>query len=200
MEKSLLHRKDGIILTAIEVIDELGLQGLSTREMARRQGISEGTLFKHFKTKNDIILAVLEYFSQYDSEIIYSTKIKKLKPKEAIIYFICAYAEYYQSYPAITAIGQAYDMLRRNPQLSMKVEDIVANRFSFLTETIQAAQKIGEINPTIDSENLTHIIMGSFQSICLKWRFSNYQFSLKERIISTLEMVLTAFNEGEQSK
>ncbi|HWQ42004.1 MAG TPA: helix-turn-helix domain-containing protein [Desulfosporosinus sp.] len=53
----------------IEVIDEQGLQGLTTREVAKKQDISESTIFKHYKSKNELILAVLDYFSQYDQAI-----------------------------------------------------------------------------------------------------------------------------------
>jgi Transcriptional regulator len=46
-----IKRKDRIILTCIEIISDLGFQGLSTKEITQRQNISDGTLYKHFKRK-----------------------------------------------------------------------------------------------------------------------------------------------------
>ena len=37
MHNNFLKRKDGIILTSVEIIDQLGVQGLTIREIASRQ-------------------------------------------------------------------------------------------------------------------------------------------------------------------
>ena len=106
MRESILHRKERLIITAIEVIDELGIQGLSTREIARRQDVSEATLFRHYKNKNELLLGVLDHFSKFDNEILQSAKLKNLSAEEAIVYFITSTVEYYENYPAITSIMQ----------------------------------------------------------------------------------------------
>ncbi|HYE83493.1 MAG TPA: TetR/AcrR family transcriptional regulator [Clostridia bacterium] len=194
MDKSLLHRKEAIIVTSIEVINDYGIQGLSTREVANRQGISEGTIFKHFRTKNELILAILDHYSQYDVDIVESIKLKKLKPKAAIIYFINAFAGYYQNYPQITAITQTYDVLSHDPKLEDKIKGIFMNRYGFFEATIAEGQKTGEITQSIDSEKLAGIIWGSFSTACLRWRLSGYNFPLKDYILTTIETVLKAFS------
>ncbi|MBB6216225.1 AcrR family transcriptional regulator [Anaerosolibacter carboniphilus] len=191
--EALLHRKESIILTAVEIIHELGIQGLSTREIARRQEISEGAIFKHFKNKNEILLGVLEHYSQYDTDIIESIAMKSLKPIEAIKYFVRAYAEYYENYPAITAIAQAYDVFSCDPKLAWKIKDIFDIRNQFIVKMVGEAQAAGEILPHVNIENLSDVIVGLCNSICLKWRLNHFNFSLKERTLSTLEMILSAF-------
>ena len=193
MGNTLLHRKEAIILTTIEVINEFGIQGFSTREVAKRQGISEGTIFKHFKSKNKLMLAILDHYSQYDADIIESIMLKKLRPIESINYLINVYAEYYQNYPQITAITQAYDVLSCDPELTSKVKEIFSNRSVFMKALIDAAQKAGEISASIESEKLSDIIWGSIMTICLKWRLSGYDFPLKEYILTTIKMILDAF-------
>lgn len=195
MEKQLLHRKEAIVLTSIDVINEFGIQGLSTREVARRQGISEATIFKHFKTKNELMLAILEHYSQYDADIEESIKLKELKPIEAITYFVNAYAEYYQNYPQITSITQAYDTLSYDPELEDKIKRIFLNRSDYMNMLIAEAQKSGEISKSLYSEKLSHIILGSFTDVCLKWRLCGFDFPLKEYVLSTTKMILNAFNK-----
>ncbi len=195
MVHSLLHRREAIILTSVDIIDELGIQGLSTREVARRQDISEGTIFKHFRNKNELMIAILEHYSKYDADIAESIKLKDLKPLEAVKYYVNAYAEYYQNYPQMTAIEQAYDILSCDPLLRDKVNLIFQIRSVFLDLLIKEASKYGEIYPGIDTEKLADIIWGSFRGICLKWRLNSYGFGLKEYILSTLEMILNAFSK-----
>lgn len=190
---SVLHRKISIVLTTIDFINEFGIQHVSTREVAKRLGISESTIFKHFKTKNELLLAVLEHYSQYDSDIIISAGQKKEDFKDAIIFFANSFAEYYENYPAITAITQAYDVLACDVELGNKIKSISAARTDFIRELLDEAKQAGKIRTEIDTEKLTDIILGSFRAICLKWRLSQYNFSLKEYILSTLDMVLKAF-------
>lgn len=193
MDYSLLHRRESLILTTIEVLDELGIQGLSTREIARRQGVSEATIFRHYKTKNDLLLAMLDYNSMYDSDIIASIRIKKLGLRAAITYFISSFAEYYENYPAITAISLACDVLASDPLLEAKIKDSFSTRIGFIKELIAENQNSARINQNLDSEKISYLIWGSFMTICVNWRFKKYNFSLKEYTLSTLNMTLDAF-------
>ncbi|HWR39451.1 MAG TPA: TetR/AcrR family transcriptional regulator [Patescibacteria group bacterium] len=194
MAMELLHRKESIILSVIDIINELGIQGLSTRELAKRQGISEGTLFRHFKTKNHIILAVLEYFSKYDADIFHSVKLKELKPREAITFFVDSYATYYENYPAITVMTQIYSVLSYEAKLAPKITSILDERKKFLQQLIEEGQRLGEIRSEADSDILADIIDGTCGAICLTWRMRSYNFSLRDQTLSALRMILDAFS------
>jgi AcrR family transcriptional regulator len=192
MDNNIMHRKERLIITTIEIIDELGIQGLSTREIARRQGVSEATLFRHFRSKNDLLNAVLEYYSQFDSDIFQSTRMKKLHPKEAIIFYITSFTEYYENYPAITSIMHLSEVLRYEDSLKEKVVEILNRRTYFLVEMIEDAKKYGIVQPGMNSENIATIITGICREICLKWRLER-DFLLKERTLGTLALILDAF-------
>ncbi|GLW98072.1 TetR/AcrR family transcriptional regulator [Microtetraspora sp. NBRC 16547] len=51
--------RDRIVAAAEQVIQELGLARATTKEIARAAGCSEALLYKHFRTKEEIFLAVL---------------------------------------------------------------------------------------------------------------------------------------------
>jgi AcrR family transcriptional regulator len=190
-----LNRKERVILTAIEIIDELGIQGLSTREIAERQNISEGTLFRHFKSKNDIILAVLDFFSKYDLDIFDSVRLKGLKGKDAIIFLIDSYAIYYENYPAITAVTQIYGFLSSEPAFKNKIKSILFGRRTFLKSVIETEQETGEIKANVESGVLADIILGTFGYICLMWRLNGRDFSLREQTLLALYKLLEAFDQ-----
>ncbi|TCL65313.1 TetR family transcriptional regulator [Hydrogenispora ethanolica] len=190
---SLLPRRETLIITAVEIIGEMGIQALSTRELAKRQGVSEGTLFRHFKSKNELLVAVLDYFSQFDADIAASAELMRLPPKQALRFVIKAFAIYYQNYPAITAILQAFDVLRHDPELAAKVNAILTSRNGFVRDLLTAAQGAGEIRAEIDAESLADVVNGFFHYTCLIWRLSDYSFSLQERVLSGVEMILDGF-------
>ncbi len=48
-----------ILLAATEVFAERGFAGTPTAEIAKRAGVAEGTIFKHYKTKKDLLIGVV---------------------------------------------------------------------------------------------------------------------------------------------
>lgn len=195
MGRSLLHRREGIIISTIETLNEVGIQNLSTKLIAKREGVSEGTLFRHFKNKTEIMIGVIDHFSQFDNAIIQTSINKQLSPIETIRHFVSAYAEYYENYPAITVVVQAYDSLMCDPELSDKVRNIITKRSDFLLKTIKEAQNNGTIKANINSELLENLITGGSRDVCLKWRMAGFSFSIKERTLSMLNLILDAFSE-----
>lgn len=190
---SLLHRKDALILTAIDIIEELGIQSLTTREIAKRQNVSEATIFRHYRNKNELLLAVLNYYMQYDEDIYQSVHMADLSPMDAIRFCVMKHAEYYQNYPAITSIMQLCDVFRYNGELDEKVKEIMYNRTKMLTQLIEIAQQEGDIPIEYDSEIISNMILGFMREICLNWRLDNYSFSYMDRIKASLDLFLKTF-------
>lgn len=58
----MLNTKDKILRSAIELFSVKGFNASSTLEIAQRAGVAEITVFRHFKTKKDLLLAVLDQF------------------------------------------------------------------------------------------------------------------------------------------
>ncbi len=191
-----LHRKESLIITAIDIIDELGIQGLSTREIARREGVSEATLFRHYRNKKELLRAVLDYFCKFDYDIFQSAKLMKLKPCDSIRFFVKLSVEYYENYPAITSIMQVFEAVRYESDLEEKIKEILNNRTGFIKQLIEKAKEEGELSKDINSEDLADLISGLCREICLKWRINDRNFSLKERTMETLDMVLNSLYSG----
>ncbi|HWQ42154.1 MAG TPA: TetR/AcrR family transcriptional regulator [Desulfosporosinus sp.] len=189
----LLHTKESLILSTIEVISEHGLQGLTTREVAKRQGISESTIFKHYKTKNELMLAVLEYFSQYDQAIIESLGLKEFKPIEAITYFVEAYVTYYENYPEITAISMSFEGLMHEGELSDVSKKIFNKRVNTIRSLIEEAKRQNAISKDVDTASCADLIIGLERVAILRWRLENYNFSLKDHTLTALKMLLEVF-------
>lgn len=189
---TLVHRKDSIVMTAIDVMNEFGVQAISTKEVAKREGVTESAIFKHYPKKMDLIASVLEVYSKYDNDIYNTLKTMDLKPKEAMLYFFELFTSYYESYPAITSITPAFDGLRYHIELEYKIQEIIKDRVQCIKYFIEEGQKCGDIRKDLDKSILADVIIGTFDNICVKWRMTGYSFSLRERSLSAIEMILKA--------
>lgn len=48
-----------ILEAAIEIFSEKGYSNSSTSEIAKKAGVAEGTIFRHYKTKKELLLAIV---------------------------------------------------------------------------------------------------------------------------------------------
>ncbi len=145
------------------------------------------------KSKNELILAVLEYFSQYDQAIIKSIGLKEFEPIEAITFFVEAYVTYYENYPEITAITLSYEGLMCEPEFSAVVNNIFTKRVYTIRSLIEDAIRQKAIPKDVDPASLADLIIGLERVVVLRWRLGNYNFSLKEHTLTALKMLLDAF-------
>jgi AcrR family transcriptional regulator len=190
MKKSYLTRKENIILTSIEIIDELGTQGLTIREISTRQEITEAAIYKHFKSKSEIILGVLESFSQFDNTIASVVNEQKMSAKEGLMFIVKSFGEYYENYPEVTSILFIYDTIRNEPEAAVKMREILNNRYNFISKLVVQGQYDEQINKNINSEDFSNIIIGMMESAIFRWRMNNFNFPLKEKIMNTVEALL----------
>ncbi|MBW7473592.1 TetR/AcrR family transcriptional regulator [Paenibacillus oenotherae] len=53
------EKQSKILQAAIDVFAEKGYAASSTSEIAQRAGVAEGTIFRHYKTKKDLLLSIV---------------------------------------------------------------------------------------------------------------------------------------------
>ncbi len=58
------QRRPQIAAAALKIIAEHGLGGFTTRSLSREVGLAEGTIFRHFESKKDIVRAAIDHLEQ----------------------------------------------------------------------------------------------------------------------------------------
>lgn len=188
------NRKDSIVLAAIEIISDSGIQGLSTKELAKRQEITESLLYRYFRSKDEIIITVLEHFSQFDQSIRKTVANSNDTSKGKIMEYFRLYAEYYENYPEITAVLLSSNEFMYDSNTHDMMTTIFITRNNYLSEIIQSGQENGEIDPYFTTEELTDILTGFFRNVTFVWKMKGYSFSLKEHALSAITKILDKCN------
>lgn len=58
-EGDLTEKQRNILAAATEMFAQKGFAATSTSEIAKRAGVAEGTIFRHYKTKKDLLLSIV---------------------------------------------------------------------------------------------------------------------------------------------
>jgi AcrR family transcriptional regulator len=75
-----------IMDAAIEVISEKGFKGSTTKEIAERADMAEGTLYNYFKNKDDILMSITERYVSYKRNLDVSTDVSSVQEFITSIY------------------------------------------------------------------------------------------------------------------
>ena len=186
MEKMFITRRESIVLTAIEIIEESGIEGLSIRTIASRQKVVESSIYKHFKSKEEIMLNVLENYSMYDKNIINTIEFNNFGAREGIVFFIEALINMYEAHPSLMTLPHSFEMLKTSNPLVDKVREVFIKRVEFITQLVNKGKNEDVFSKNLNSDFVAETIIGLKRTILLKWRMSNYKFPLKETIMNYL--------------
>ena len=95
-DRFLEKRKADIISAVLRLVDRKGVNGVTTKRIALEVGVAEGALYKHFRSKNEIFLRILEVTELQLQEEYAGMAGRGLGPEqwlEALFQFLVAYLE-----------------------------------------------------------------------------------------------------------
>lgn len=190
IEDASIKRRETILATAIEVLYESGIQGLTTKEIAKREGVSEPAIYRHFSGKLDIVLSIIDQFGQYDESIRNTIREQEMAPLAAIRYFMESYASFYDSSPQFLTLMFSYDVYRYDPEASARMGAIMAQRNEFLRGLVETGQALGEIDGSVPAKAVAHSIMGALLAAAYDPFKDEEDGSLREEVLRTVNWIL----------
>ena len=193
--KELTNRQKQIIDISIKIISEKGIQDLTMKNLSRELGISEPAIYRHFESKQKILIAVLESFK-------YQNKLIDEKPQkfgdtafQHLTESIESIMKRLNDNPAMSAVIFSEETFQSQSELSGMVMNIMNSTIEFFTNLIKQGQYDGSIRSDIDKEALSVIVMGTIRYTVTLWRLSGFSVDLKEsgqKLIKSLKIIIAA--------
>jgi len=172
------ERQSEIVDQAIRLISEKGIQGMTVRSLARRIGVSEPALYRHFESKTDILLGILTRFEQSSLDSGAMPGLAESSGLDQIEEFFLATLSRFQRRPEIAAVIFAEEIFQNEPRLSEKVADIMRKHQEALLGLLTRGQACGEIRSDVNARSLGLLIQGGKRLLVSRWRISGHDFDL----------------------
>lgn len=153
-------RQEQIKQAVLDIIFTDGLKNLSTRNLAKRIGMSEGTIFRHFPTKQDIILSII---ADFQTELIGSLRIianSTVEPEQRLNDFLCTTIKYLSDNKGITILLLSEASHNNDAILKNKLQQIFNNQKELISKIILDGIAIGKWDESISVENVAMLYMG----------------------------------------
>jgi len=150
-----MSKKKSIIESATRLFAEKGIKETSIAEISKLTGAAEGTIYHHFKTKDELFLAILENvkngileeFESYSAEKTYKNGLEKV---ENIILFYLYLAGKQENWFYLLHRHYPYELAAENDTCRKLLEEIYNCLVEIFESAILAGMEdgsIGDVTP-----------------------------------------------------
>jgi len=190
-----MSKKDAIIRAATILFSKRGFENTRMSEISRMTGAAEGTIFYHFKSKEDLFLAILEQFRQdvirefdrYLGKMRFQSGMEML---EGCISFYLSLEDTMEDRFLLLHRHDAYELARVNSACKGHLEAVYNGLIGIFERALVRGQADGSISP-MPANKIAMIIFLMVDGLV---RFNTYKLydagALYDDLLSSIHRIL----------
>ena len=193
--KMLSERQKEILMTSVKLAAAKGVQAITMKNISSEIGISDAALYRHFQSKRDIMLGIIELFSVTSDRDFESSLNSSNSPLSEIESLILKRVEHFSQFPEIAYIMLSVDIFMQDEELKSAAISSIHKHKEFILSLIIKGQAKGEIRGDAGPKELARVILGSLRLLLTQWILTDYSFDLKaefEMLWKTICLLLKA--------
>lgn len=177
-------RQGQIIDAARKLIIKYGSEHITVKRIAKEVGISETAVYRHFKSKKDILSLLADHIE--DSllgDITRATAEGHASPLEILDSVLRSHLSAIEQRRGISFQVIAEIISLGDKKLNKKITDTISKYISRLKDLLAEGVKAGEVREDIDPEAAAMVLFGIIQGLVNIWALSNYSFDPQEKYV-----------------
>lgn len=171
-------RQQEIIESAGKLLMEKGIKGLTTKNLAQEMEFSESALYRHFKNKEDIIVLLLDYLGNNIKERLDNISLKNTNSVEKLQKIFNSQYHFFSLNPHFVVAVLSEGLFDESENINQAIMKIINYKMQIITSIVEQGKQNSEITTEIETQDIVHIIIGSFRMMMLKWKFSKFKIDL----------------------
>lgn len=184
-------RQIEIMEAATARIDQHGIQNLTIKNLAADINLSEPALYRHFESKNEILLSLLNYFLyEMKTRINDISLASNTTAGDELRAIFTSQLKTFMDKPAIVSVIFAESIFHFDKTLKNKVSEIMDFMQDFVKTNIQKGQESGQYGKLINAATITTIITGGMRMAVLKSKLSGNNTKLVKDGMVVLDGIL----------
>jgi len=168
-KKATQVRQAEIVQAALEVIGRLGVNGLTIHEVALTAGMCEANLYRHFKNKQEVIKAAVEFIGGQVTSRAAQLAASSGPPLEKLDKIILAHTEMIAKNPGIPRLLFSDGGMVTGGRIAQIMTSRIEGFLATLTGLIEAAIAEGKLREGIAARETATTILGMIQFSVLRW-------------------------------
>jgi len=192
------ERKDQILDAAGEVFAQKGVYAARMDDVAQKSGLSKGTLYWYFNSKDDILIAIFERMFVREFQQLEIIRDSSGTSSEKIITFThTALADLNKMLRLMPLAYEFLSLAFRRKFVQESFKRYVNHYIAILVPIIQAGIEQGEFRP-VDATAVAIATGAIFEGTILLWVYDHSLVEVDKHILSGIHFLLAGIQAGTQ--
>ncbi len=174
-------RKAQITDAALEAIAREGFSGLTIASIAKKVGIANSNVYRHFTGKEAVIDAIVTEIENNLKEIASQSSSQDDSPAKCLETIFFKHIEFFEKHKGIPRIIFSDEMYSGNEKIIMRLRSIMKQYVGQIKKVLNKGVADKEFDPGLDTNAAAMAFLGLIQSTALQWILFRYDFSPKKR-------------------
>ncbi len=179
-----------IIEAAGKILTASGVSGLTIKNLAKEMQFSESAIYRHFESKEEIILSMLNYLASNTEKRLSNIQLTT-DPEENLKALFREQFSFFSLNPHFVVAVFSDGLLEESQRINETFMKLMNIKMKFLMPIIMEGQQRRIFTNAITTDELMHIIMGTFKLQMFKWRIANFEFDIKRSGDNMVQSILT---------
>ncbi len=182
-------RQKEIMQAAMDIAGRDGLKALTISNIANKVSLTEGAIYRHFSSKDEIIRNILNTIfltmTQHVGEIITQNDTASSKLKKIIEFILHDFKEN----PAHESLLFAEEFIFGNDSMRVLIYNVLNTIQLYIKQVLEQGQTHKEIREDVDAKDISLLFIGTIRVLVMKWKLSGYHLDIEaegQKLYSTI--------------
>lgn len=184
-------RRQEMASAALQLISEHGLNGLSVARIARHVGLVPSAIYRHFKSKDEVLDAVYDLIEGKMTSNLRGAWASSAKTVDRLHLLLRLNIRMIIEYPAIPRLAFGEGIYGNHPERRARMYRLIRNYLSQIQKAVTLAQGKGELRSDVPASVIAASFWGLIPPAALLWSASEGGYD----ITTLVEREWTLFEE-----
>jgi len=184
------ERQGEIIRVAVELAAEKGVDSVTTQDMADAMHLTQGAIFRHFASKDDIWFAVIVWVRERLMKVLDKAAAEATDPLNAIERMFFAHINFIHKHPAIPRLLFSELLHKKNSKFRQLIEGIISGYEAKISGLLEEAKTQSLVSVDLDSQSAAVLYIGMIQGLVMQSSIFGGKYPLKQQAEKTFPVFL----------
>lgn len=177
-------RQGQITEAAQKIIVKYGSEHVTVRRIAKEVGFSEGAIYRHFKSKKDILSLLIGNIEENLLGDIALSDVSEHTPLHVLENILRSHLSSIRRREGISFLVMAEIISLGDRELNRRVSKTIEKYMARLKDLLNRGVDAGEVREDIDLDGAAFMLFGMIQGLVNIWALSNRSFDPEQKYAS----------------